>query len=239
MPTVKHLRFKNTRSVELDYLLFLPRGYSAKARRRWPLIVFLHGAGERGADVWKAATHGPPKKITENPKFPFIIVSPLCPEGQVWSNDMLLALLAEITLRWAVDTKRVYLTGLSMGGYGGWSLGLICPEKFAAIAPVCGGGQLISLILSSREKPQALQTLGVWAFHGAEDSVVPLAESQRMVKALEQAGLRDVKLTVYPGVGHDCWTRTYQDPALYDWFLARERKPGPPRARPKLRRNNR
>src|SRR5882724_795246 len=139
----KQLKLKKTQSIQLDYLLFLPRGYEAKSEKRWPLILFLHGAGERGTNVWKVATHGPPKNVTAKPEFPFIVVSPQCPGGELWSNDALLALLDEIVRKHAVDTKRIYLTGLSMGGYGTWRLGLTHPEKFAAIVPICGGGELI------------------------------------------------------------------------------------------------
>ena len=220
----KHFQFKTNQTVKADYLLFLPKGYRAGSDKRWPLILFLHGAGERGSDVWKVAIHGPPKVVTERADFPFLVVSPQCPEDQVWSNDVLLALLEEITREYAVDTKRIYLTGLSMGGYGTWSLGLKYPEKFAAIAPICGGGELIAVILASRDKPQALKTLGVWAFHGGKDPVVPVEESRRMVEAIKKAGAEDVKLTVYPEAGHDSWTETYKNPELYQWFLAHERK---------------
>jgi predicted peptidase len=98
------------------------------------------------------------------------------------------------------------------------------PEKFAAIAPVCGGGELITLGLSSLGKSRSLRSLAVWAFHGAKDPVVPLSESQRMVDAVKKAGVREVKLTIYPDVGHDSWTQTYNDPHLYEWFLKHERK---------------
>lgn len=107
--------------------------------------MFLHGAGERGGDIWKVAKHGPPKIDTQSTNFPFIVVSPQCPAGQVWSDDLLLALLDDAEGKYAVDTHRVYLTGLSMGGFGTWSLGLSHPEIFAAIAPVCGGGDLFRL----------------------------------------------------------------------------------------------
>ncbi len=137
---------------------------------------------------------------------------------------MLLALLDDITAKYAVDTNRVYLTGLSMGGYGTWDLGLAYPERFAAIVPICGGGQLISVILPSREKGPALKTLGVWAFHGGKDPVVPLEESQRMVAALKKAGVQDVKLTVYPKAGHDSWTEAYNNPELYQWLLEHHRQ---------------
>ena len=219
---VKHFRFTKTESAEVNYLLFLPKGYDAKAEKRWPMILFLHGAGERGTDIWKVATHGPPKNVATHPDFPFIVVSPQCPENQIWSRDVLLGLLDEITANYAVDTSRIYLTGLSMGGYGTWDLGLAHPEKFAAIVPICGGGQMISVLLSSNGT--ALKTLGVWAFHGGKDPVVPLEESQRMVDALKKAGVEDVRLTVYPEAQHDSWTETYNNPELYDWLLKHERK---------------
>jgi len=219
----KHSQFKIVHSVEMDYLLFLPKEYQAKSEKRWPLILFLHGAGERGSDVWKVATHGPPKHVADNPDFPFIVVSPQCPEGSIWSNDALLALLEEISRGYAVDERRVYLTGLSMGGYGAWDLALTHPEKFAAVVPICGGGQLISLLLVSPEKAEALKSLPIWAFHGAKDNVVPPAESQRMVDAVKRAGVREVKLTIYPEAQHDSWTETYNNPELYQWLLQHER----------------
>jgi predicted peptidase len=225
MQTAKQFQFEKTERVSLQYLLFLPKGYDAKADKKWPLMLFLHGAGERGTNVWKVATHGPPKHVTNHPDFPFIIVSPQCAEGQVWDNDALLALLDDITATHAVDTTRVYLTGLSMGGYGTWSLGLSYPERFAAIVPICGGGEWVRAMLSSREKAQALQSLGIWAFHGAKDPVVPLAESQRMVDIVKRLGVKEVKLTVYPEAQHNCWTETYDNPELYQWFLQHERKP--------------
>ena len=224
MHTVQQLEYRTVRSGRLDYLLFLPRGYEAKAGRRWPLILFLHGAGERGSDVWKAAKHGPASYVATEPDFPFIMVSPQCPAGQIWSRDVLLALLDAILREHRVDTGRVYLTGLSMGGYGTWDLGLAHPEKFAAIVPVCGGGQVMEVVLSSGEKGAALRNLGVWAFHGARDTVVPVHESQRMVDVLRQLGVREVKLTIYPEAGHDSWTQTYNNPALYDWLLQHERR---------------
>jgi predicted peptidase len=220
---VEHFQFKQTQDVQVNYLLFLPKGYEPKAQKQWPLILFLHGAGERGTNIWKVATHGPPKQVASQPAFQFIVVSPQCAERRHWSADVLLALLDEVTAKYAVDRRRIYLTGLSMGGYGTWDLGLSYPERFAAIAPICGGGQMISLLLSSRDKGSAVKTLGVWAFHGGKDPVVPLEESQRMIEALKKVGAQDVKLTVYPEAGHDSWTETYRNPQLYEWLLQHER----------------
>lgn len=220
----KKFSFKKTQRYDLNYLLFLPKDYSAKSGKRWPLILFLHGAGERGTNVWKVATHGPPKNVVEHPEFPFIVVSPQCPEGKTWSNDALLGLLDGIMKKYAVDKSRVYLTGLSMGGYGTWSLGLAYPERFAAIVPICGGGERIHVLLASREKSQALKSLGVWAFHGAKDPVVPVEESQRMIEMLKRAGVEDINLTIYPEAQHDSWTETYKNPELYEWLLKHQRK---------------
>lgn len=226
MQTAKHFQFKQTKEISLDYLLYLPKGYEAGPAKRWPLILFLHGAGERGTNVWKVATHGPPKNATNSAGFPFIVVSPQCPERRTWSKDALVPLLDEIIAKYAVDTNRVYLTGLSMGGFGTWDLGTAYPERFAAIVPICGGGQTISVLLSSREKAQALKSLGVWAFHGAKDPVVRLEESQRMVDAMKKAGVEDVQFTVYPEAQHDSWTETYKNPELYKWLLKHERHAG-------------
>jgi len=216
---------KVTKTIDADYLLYLPQGYSAKATNRWPLMLFLHGAGERGKDLNKVAVHGPPKIVKSKPNFPFILVSPQCPDGETWSDEVLLSLLDDAIKKHKVDTNRVYLTGLSMGGYGTWSLGVKYPERFAAIAPVCGGGETIRVLLASKQKSAALKSLGVWAFHGAKDPVVKLEESERMVAALKKIGVKDVELTVYPEAQHDSWTETYSNEKLYEWFLKHERKP--------------
>jgi len=212
-----------TKKVSAEYLLFLPRDYKPRGSRKWPLILFLHGSGERGTKVWQVAQHGPPKIVRAKPDFPFIVVSPQCPEGEHWQNDVLLALLDEVAAKYKVDPKRIYLTGLSMGGFGTWNLGLSNPERFAAIAPICGGGDIITILLADPKKQGALKTLPVWAFHGGKDPVVHLEESERMVNALKHFG-NDAKLTVYPDAGHDSWTETYNNKELYDWFLKHERE---------------
>ena len=221
--TPKQFQFTKTLSAQVNYLLFLPKGYDAKAEKRWPLMLFLHGSGERGTNLWKVATHGPPKNVATQPDFPFILVSPQCPERQIWSRDALLGLLDDIIATYAVDTNRVYLTGLSMGGRGTWDLGMTHPERFAAIVPICGGGDLIRVMISSRDNGRALRSLGVWAFHGGKDPVVPLAESQRMVDVAKKIGMQDVKLTVFPEAKHDSWTEAYDNPELYTWLLQHER----------------
>ena len=222
----KKLNFQTriTRKISLNYLLYLPKVYKPAGGKFWPLILFLHGAGERGTNLTLVTKHGPPKLAAQGREFPFIIVSPQCPLEQTWNDDALLALLDHVIAGFKVDARRVYLTGLSMGGYGTWSLGMKHPEHFAAIAPVCGGGNAGGILLVSRKKKRALQTLAVWAFHGAKDNVVPPAESKVMVAALKKAGCKKVKLTVYPDTGHDSHTKTYNNPKFYEWLLKHRRK---------------
>jgi predicted peptidase len=216
-----HLERKQV--LAANYLLYLPEGYSADSTQRWPLILFLHGAGERGTNVWLVAKHGPPKIDTTMTNFPFIVVSPQCPDGKAWSDDVLLALLDQVEAKCRVDTHRVYLTGLSLGGFGTWSLGLHHPERFAAIAPICGGGSFIDVYVAEDQNKAALNSLGVWAFHGGKDPVVPLNESQRMVDYLKKVGVNEVKFTIHPDAVHDSWTQTYDNPELYAWFLQHSR----------------
>ena len=224
MQTPQRFEKKLTQTVELDYLLHLPAGYNRKGQP-WPLMIFLHGAGGRGSDVHKVAAHGPPKLVKAKRDFPFVLVSPQCPTNRTWRDDELLALIDAMVAKHNIDTNRIYLTGLSMGGYGSWSLGTKYPERFAAIAPICGGGEQIAVLLASPPKKAALRLLGVWAFHGAKDNLVPLEVSQRMTNAVMRAGCKDVKLTVYPDAGHDSWTQAYNEPEIWNWFLAHQRKP--------------
>ena len=223
MQTRHHFKKQLATKAQLDYLLYLPADYQSRGRQRWPLLLFLHGAGERGTNLALVAKHGPPKLVKQKRDFPFIIVSPQCPANEIWEADALLALLDQVMTKHAVNTKRVYLTGLSMGGYGTWSLGLKAPERFAAIAPICGGGDTIQVKLAGRTRGAALKRLGVWAFHGARDEVVPVNESERMIEELKRAGCKDVKLTVYPEAGHDSWTAAYEAPEFYTWLLEHHR----------------
>ena len=212
-----------SKKIRLRYLLYRPDDYAGDNGKRWPLILFLHGAGERGANLKLVAKHGPPKLIAHGKPFPFVIVSPQCPSRQTWNDETLVALLKKIISSHRIDRSRVYLTGLSMGGYGAWSLAVNFPEHFAAAAPVCGGGNGIDVLLAEGARKRALQSLPIHAFHGANDTVVPVSESRRMLTALKLAGCRKVKLTVYPKTGHDSYTQAYDDPRLYQWFLKQRR----------------
>ena len=212
-----------TLTLSVQYLLFTPKGYDPKGSKQWPLILFLHGAGERGTNLQNVTVHGPPKIVKSRPEFPFLVASPQCPNDETWSNEAVLALLDEVIAKHAVDTNRIYLTGLSMGGFGAWSLALSHPERFAAVAPICGGGNPLDALLASRKRTEALKELPFWVFHGAKDPVVKLEESQRMVAALKKAGVKEIELTVYPEAEHDSWTETYGNEKLYEWFLKHER----------------
>lgn len=200
------------KQVHLDYLLYIPEGYE-KSTERWPLVLFLHGAGERGDDIERVKLHGPPMLVDQGKSFPFILVSPQCPEWQWWpaQTDALVALLDEMERDYRVDADRIYLTGLSMGGAGTWVLAALQPDRFAAIAPVCGP--------TNPKTAGLIKHLPIWVFHGAKDTTVPLKHSEDMVAALKAEGA-DPKLTVYPEAGHDSWTETYNNPALYEWLLS-------------------
>lgn len=218
MQRARHFEAEIVKKVAYNYLLHLPPDYGEDPTKRWPLILFLHGAGERGSDLKKLKVNGIPKIVEEQPDFPFITVSPQCPEDHWWPAEVegLLALLDDVMVRYAVDPDRVYLTGLSMGGYGTWTLAVAAPDRFAAIAPICGG------LYGPARMVERLKNVPVWAFHGAKDPVVPLEQSERLVKVLQEVG-GQARLTVYPEAEHDSWTETYANPELYAWFLAHRR----------------
>ncbi len=199
--------------VEMGYLLYLPQNY--EQQDSWPLMLFLHGAGERGTDLDLVKKHGPPKLVAAGREFPFIIVSPQCREQRWWQPVELNALLDEIVRKYKVDEDRIYVTGLSMGGFGTWSLAAYAPRRFAAVVPICGGGETYWT--------RRFAHLSCWVFHGAKDHVVPIQRSQEMVDALKKNG-GDARLTVYPEAGHDSWTETYNNPELYRWLLQQKRK---------------
>jgi predicted peptidase len=205
--------------VRLNYLLFLPQDYQKEPQKKWPLILFLPGLGERGDSIEELEllkVHGPPMVVEKQPDFPFIVLSPQCPSDSYWvyQLDNLNALLDEIVATYAVDPDRLYLTGLSMGGDGAWALAIRYPARFAAVVPIAARGNKYE-VCSLKETP-------IWAFHGANDTVVPPSESEEMVKALEECGV-NVRFTLYPDAEHDSWTETYNNPELYTWLLQQSR----------------
>lgn len=194
---------------KIHYLAFLPKSYSPRGDKV-PLIVFLHGSGERGADLEKVKTWGPPAIVEKDPDFPFMVVSPQVAEGEWWDSYQLKSMLDDVLKRYNVDPKRIYLTGISMGGYGAWDFAARYPDYFAAVAPICGGG---IPRLATR-----LKNVPVWAFHGLKDDAVPESESARMVEALKAQG-GNVKYTVLPEAGHvEAWVHAYGQAGLFEWF---------------------
>jgi predicted peptidase len=208
------------REYSLHYLLFTPREY-ASGNTQWPLLLFLHGLGECGVnELERVKIHGPAKLVESRPDFPFVVVAPQCapPPGGLsavptaWQTEPLVALIDHVMANMRIDPTRVYVTGLSMGGYGTWRLLAAHPERFAAAVPICGGGEPRAMAGSLRRVP-------IWAFHGARDAVVPVSESRQMVDAVCRAG-GCANLTVYPEAEHDSWTQTYDNEQIYDWLLS-------------------
>ena len=219
-----------------DFLASQPAESNGYPQRRWPLILFLHGAAERGADLRNVMRYGLPRLISgESDLSPaeieiahavatrFVVVAPQCGAYEVWHEEEVLRLLDEAGRRFKIDPTRVYLTGLSMGGFGVWSTGLRTPERFAALIPICGGGRIKDVTTTAARDPAALRTLGIWAFHGTRDRIVPVEESARMIDAVKQAGVADVRFTVYEEGEHDAWTASYANPELYGWMLQHAR----------------
>ncbi|HZY89547.1 MAG TPA: prolyl oligopeptidase family serine peptidase [Gemmataceae bacterium] len=216
----------------LLYRLLKPENYDAK--EKYPLVVFLHGAGERGNDNEAQLKHGVKEfvKADVRKKYPCFLIAPQCPTRQVWAGleggfnshkqaakpaepgRLALELIGTMQKEYSIDPKRIYLTGLSMGGYGTWDLLARQPKLFAAAAPVCGGGDE-----STAEK---IAQLPIWVFHGDKDNAVPVARSRTMVEALKKAGGHP-KYTEYPGVGHNSWDKAYADPELMKWLFAQKR----------------
>jgi predicted peptidase len=218
---------------KLRYRLMEPQNYDPQ--KKYPLVLFLHGAGERGDDNVIQLVHGMNDfaKDENREKYPCFVVAPQCPKGQQWVNvpwsddahtqpekpsdplqdtfDLLQALRKEFS----IDSQRLYVTGLSMGGFGTWDLIQRHPDLFAAAAPICGGGD---------EKQAArLAKLPIWAFHGDQDTVVKPARSRNMIAAIKAAG-GEPRHTEYPGVGHNSWAPAYSDPKLLEWLFAQRRE---------------
>ena len=194
---------------KLNYLLYKPENYEKDTQTLWPMIVFLHGGGERGTNLNKVLTTGPLRYTKSGKKLPFIIISPQIKPDQYWDPDEVISLVKELISGCRVDTNRIYLTGLSIGGKGTWEISTKYPDVFAAIAPVSGWGDPKLLYKISK--------MPVWIFHGAKDPVVPVIASQVMADTLKRYG--NVKLTIYPKGKHGHWTDTYNNDELYSWFL--------------------
>ena len=229
----EHTEQRMARAVsgqQLDYWLYTPPASETAP----PLLLFLHGAGERGEDLALVKTHGPPRLIGQREELAgYVVVSPQCPSNDWWQSDTLAALVAEVlAAEPRIDEERLYVTGLSMGGYGTWNLIVDHPELFAAAVPICGGGDPNRLDPDPPpdvepefrlEDLERVRDLPIWVFHGEQDAVVPVEETTLLVEALDDLG-SDVRVTIYPRVGHASWRRAYADPELYAWLSAQRKR---------------
>lgn len=210
------------------YQLFVPRGYDADTTRRWPLVIFLHGSGERGSDLEIVKKNGPPRIVAQHPGSPFILVSPQLEqvEGNRWDVAKLDALLADLRRRYRIDASRIYLTGLSLGGYGAWAWALRRPDLFAALVPVAARSE------DASANPCLLKDMPIWAFHGDQDDVVDPQAGFAIVKAIDACkGTVRPRMTIYPQMTHGSWEPAYDDPAMWRWLLEQRRAapaPGEP-----------
>lgn len=230
--TYEGRKFSPRTGEELNYQQMIPRDYSPTGTELYPLVLFLHGAGERGSDNTKQLVHGLKEfaKDENRAKYPCFVVAPQCPDGKKWvevdwSADthkqpeesaaltLTRELIASMTKNLRVDPQRIYVTGLSMGGYGTWDMITRTPNTFAAAAPICGGGDET---LAGR-----VTNVPIWAFHGDKDTAVKVERTRRMIAAIEKEGGKP-KYTEYAGVGHDSWTRTYADPEFMAWLFTQK-----------------
>jgi predicted peptidase len=202
---------------EGKYVIFVPKSY--KGEKDYPVILFLHGSGSSGDDGQKQAKGGLAGAIRKKADFPCIVVFPQS-QKKTWqakSDDAkrALSILAEVQKSYKTDSKRVYLTGLSMGGFGTWSLAAAHPDRWAAIVPICGGG--------SPATAEKIKDIPCWCFHGDADPTVKVSQSRTMIEALKKTGAMP-RYTEYPGVGHNSWDQAYADKELYEWLFKQQLK---------------
>lgn len=225
--------FKGSDGKSLNYRFLAPE--KVESGKTYPLVIFLHGAGERGDDNTKQMVHGVADfvKPESRAKYPCFLIAPQCPTGKRWAevdwsaakHDMppepgetmalLLGLIDSLVKDLPIDKKRIYVTGLSMGGYGTWDILARRPDFFAAGMPICGGAD-------EKTAPRIVK-IPVWVFHGDKDTAVKVERSRNMVEALKKAGGMP-KYTEYPGVGHNSWTQTYANPEVLQWLFGQKRE---------------
>jgi len=221
--------YVNIEGERMRYLLFTPKQYDRQ--KKYPLVLWLHGGGARGDNPgiilsW-GDKHGPLflARPDNQSAYPCFILAPQCPTGKLWANPfadtilvetrLLLEILDSIQTEFAVDSTRLYVMGISMGGYAIWDLIARKPDLFAAAAPICGGG--------NPSKARLMVNTPIWAFHGDEDELVGVEESRRMIEAIKQAGGKP-KYTEYKGVGHNAWERAFAEPDFLKWTFSQTRK---------------
>ncbi|MEO8232338.1 MAG: alpha/beta hydrolase-fold protein [Ignavibacteriota bacterium] len=202
----------------LNYLMFMPRDSSAVENGKFPLIISLHGIGERGEDLWRVKGDGLPKILDGKNDFPFIVISPQCPLSTEWYYDRtdikLNKLIDSLIARYPVDTTRIYLTGFSMGGIGTLDLAIRYPNRFAALMP-------IAFRIEDGWDLCVIKDIPFWGFHGQLDPIIPLHEAQSVITTLTNCG-GSPTFTIYSDLFHDAWTRTYNNPAVFNWLLTKQ-----------------
>ena len=198
--------------VSFQYILHLPENLELTAEGKFPLILYLHGNLDSGSNMEALKSSGPPRIVNGQPKFPFAVLAPLCPDGEVWNIQHLDLLLDYMIDKYPIDPSRIYLTGVDMGAWATWEWSWNRPRKFAAIAPISGWGELLWL--------SRLKELPVWVFHGALDKEVPVSRSTELYAGLKDLKNVNAKLTVFSTATHNCSERVYNDEALYEWFLS-------------------
>lgn len=227
--------FQSAAGGKLLYRLLKPKDFSPGKKQKYPLVIFYHGAGERGDDNKKQLVHGMKDFASDTimRQYPCFVVAPQCPNDSQWvdvpwSDDshtmpeqptapmrMSMELITSLEKEFPIDDDRLYVTGLSMGGFGTWDAVQRNPKRFAAAVPICGGGDLALA--------KSICNVPIWAFHGGEDTSVKTRRSRDMIQALKEAGGAP-RYTEYTGVGHNSWSATYRDPALYKWLFAQKRQ---------------
>lgn len=208
---------RNREEISLGYIVTAPTGFDKS--ERLPLIVFLHGAGERGENIETVKVHGIPKYFSADPDYKglrVVTLSPQCPNGMVWNNIVfeVKALIDAVAAEYNCDADRVTVTGLSMGGFGTWELAMTFPDAFAGIAPICGGGM--------SWRAGALSGMPIRAFHGEDDTTVPPSYTREMIRVIEACGGKP-EATYYPGVGHGSWENAYGQSDLIEWLASLRR----------------
>lgn len=205
----QRFRSQKNQAHSCHYLVFLPKSYKSQGQPS-PLLLFLHGSGERGQDLQLVKKHGPPKLVTKRPDFPFVVVSPQVRPGERFNAAALLDLIDHLQATYNVDKKRTSVTGLSMGGAGTWAVANAAPERFSAIVPICGTAKI---------EPKRFLKLPTWVTVGGKDRASLVESLQKTVANLRDRGA-PIRFTLYPQLGHNCWDATYDNPKLYEWLLA-------------------
>lgn len=205
---------KTEKSDAYSYLLYLPDNYAENKDKPWPLIIYLHGQSACGNNLDKVRRYGLPFYLDREMKVDAIVAAPQCPANKNWvSDNWFMTFLKDIKEKYAVDATRIYLTGMSLGGFGTFSLAIQYPDIFAAVSPFCGGGQPVTVC--------PMKDIPIWVFHGDKDEQVPLRRSQEMVDALKKCG-GNPKFSILKGMPHDIH-RHYNNPELYAWMLSQSK----------------